>query len=316
MNVITKTQVDMNKFINGFILLIVVLLVCSCNMFSDNKEEPEQGFKMQVQKIVELPDSVKEKMIKQDSLAQNLITKIDTITEGLNSAKENIEELKQKTDSFKSTNSIWFSLIGLFCGIIAMIISFSKPKGLKENEIKSIIGEYFRYSKKINNINSKLAILEEALNNQTNSKKGNSVTSLEQRIAELERKVKTLSKTNDKTIEDTVLLNIGETNKSEDYIKKGYAPLNRYNFIINISDSNQEGCVFKISFISSNKGEFDLIALDKIKSCNGWEDVIEYTGRCTMEEASSYKLIKKGVIVKYDDQTWEVQDKLKIEITK
>ena len=137
----------------------------------------------------------------------------------------------------------------------------------------------------------------------------------------IETRIKSLEATLNQVVKDIKAIhNSAPTSNLENsgtgYIKTGYAKLNSQNYFVEIFDSYQEGCVYKISFKSDGKGEFDLITLDKIKSRNGWQDVIEYDGPCTMAEATSYKLGRPGIIEKIDNQTWEVKQKLKIKISK
>ena len=96
-----------------------------------------------------------------------------------------------------------------------------------------------------------------------------------------------------------------------------YAKLNSGKYFLELSESNQEGCVFKINYNTSlNRGEFCIISLDKIKSRNGWNEVVDYSGNCVMKEATDYRLVEKGLCEKLTDGTWEVKRKLKITITK
>jgi hypothetical protein len=95
--------------------------------------------------------------------------------------------------------------------------------------------------------------------------------------------------------------------------KVGYANINTGKYFTKILDSSQETCVFSINFMSETKGEFTIISLDKIKSRNGWQEVVEYTG--SIEESTSFKEVDKGICEKVDDITWEVTRPLKIRLT-
>ena len=100
----------------------------------------------------------------------------------------------------------------------------------------------------------------------------------------------------------------------EEYIKMGYANINSGNIFTKIFDSAQESCVFSIKFKSATKGEFNIISLDKIKSRNMWQEIVEYTG--SIEDATSFKVEDYGICEKYDDVTWQVTKKLKIKLQK
>ena len=68
----------------------------SCDLFEDEWPTTEaEGVKT----IVELPVSVKQKIVEQDSLMTELLNKVDTLTKELNSTKAENAELKKDIKS-------------------------------------------------------------------------------------------------------------------------------------------------------------------------------------------------------------------------
>jgi hypothetical protein len=84
---------------------------------------------------------------------------------------------------------------------------------------------------------------------------------------------------------------------------------------MSIYDSNQEGCVFKITFTSPTSGRFNIISLDKIQSRNDWQKKVECIGD-SIREASDFSLVEEGICEKIDKDTWIVTKPLKIRLKK
>lgn len=301
-----------------------LFLISSCELLGDKTDSPQGESKVEVPKIEVLPDSIKNKMIEQDSLVRNLIAKIDSLTLGLNETKSNVSDVKSKVDNLRP-NSVWsfISITAFIIGLIALVMSVFKAKGLKRIEIESIFADCMDQS-------TRLKAIKKQIENLQSSSRGSSSHGKQQQSSDIESRLNSLEVTMKQVVEhinNPTTSNVSSPrepdNQSPSYrreqpsfVKVGYAKLNSQNYFIDIFESNQEGCVYKIQFKSPTRGEFDLISLDKIKSRNGWQDIIEYEGPCTMAEATSYKLINPGIIEKYDSKTWEVKKKLKINIYK
>ena len=135
----------------------------------------------------------------------------------------------------------------------------------------------------------------------------------------MESKVSTLSyKISDTVTNNTVHPSYDRQDVScqrePEYLRAGYAFINSGSYFTKILDSAQEGCVFSIKFKSATKGEFTIISLDKIKSRNGWQEIVEYTG--SIEDANSFKVEELGICETSDKETWQVTKKLKIRLLK
>ncbi len=80
------------------------------------------------------------------------------------------------------------------------------------------------------------------------------------------------------------------------------------------SDSHK---AFKVTFedASLEKGEFELVSLDRIKSWDTIEQVVDFTNSpVLLENAHDFKLIKKGKVER-QGQNWKVMERLKIKLS-
>ena len=101
------------------------------------------------------------------------------------------------------------------------------------------------------------------------------------------------------------------------YTRMGYAKVNSSKYFVEIYDSQQEDCVYKINFTNKEEGEFDIISLGKIKTINDLKEVLDFAdGSCLLNEATSHKVVEKGLCKKIDENTWEVTKKLVIKVFK
>ena len=103
--------------------------------------------------------------------------------------------------------------------------------------------------------------------------------------------------------------------KENEYQKVGYAKVDTDIYFTTIYESNQEGCVFKLTFTCQSKGKFNIIALDKIQSRNDWQKKVECSG-VSIKEATDFRLEDEGICEKIDDNTWKVTKPLKIKLIK
>jgi hypothetical protein len=100
-------------------------------------------------------------------------------------------------------------------------------------------------------------------------------------------------------------------------IKHGYAQMHTGKYLVDIVESNQESCVYSLTFTSEESAEFDIISLEKIKTINDLRDILDLaSGSCLLNEASSHIVVRKGKCRKIDDNTWEVTRKLVIKVFK
>lgn len=256
-----------------------------------------------------------------DSLKKELADEVKKLKDDVNLSKDKIENLTTKIDELDNPWSMQNTLVigALFLSIASIIVALWVYKDqLNKNKAIQLINEFIDDNSLLN-IPQRLSKLEGEVFSRTTSyspklSASNANTEqLQNRINSLEDDFKKIKQQLEQS--QNILNGQPERIAVNQYSKNGYAKLNSANFFMEILESKQETCVFAISFKSQDKGEFDLISLDKIKSRNGWQDVIEYTGNCIMAEATNYSVEKKGVCKKYDIDTWEVTEKLKIKIS-
>lgn len=311
----------MRKIITVILICISTCLLISCDSDDKNNKKVVSENNERIEKMELFSDSTREKLIKQDSVNEILLEKIDTLTtkvNELNEYKSMVDEINGQLQNIKqphnglSTVLLWSSLA---IAIIALVLIWSFPKRFYKNKLRYILHKDFdKSNQKIQEINEKLNLLAKK---QTTTNQNN------KQYEELERRIKVLEVANNRG-NSSVSRNIVNTSSNRETVSREvntqkvvYAKLNSGSYFLELSESNQEGCVFRINYNTSlNRGEFCIISLDKIKSRNGWKDVVDYYGNCVIENATNYQIVESGLCEKLADGTWEVKRKLKIIITK
>lgn len=319
-----------HKLIIFAIALIAVTFFPSCQK---KNTAPTGDESVMINK--ERRDSTNQSNHTNDSLLNAINHDIDSVKEEIGNSKENIEGLiKSKKEMQSDIKTTFYISIGAFAfSLLAIVLLFVKIN--KKANLDDI--SLLRYE--INNINKLCNKLEFYFKQNENSKGANSngaidynsiMTTLKNRLSDLEAKVKTFEVINSKySISDNMYVsNSRQVSKLEEKQesrnpttlnkKVEYAQLNNESYFMDTLPSKQETCVYKIEYTGSNTGVFDLISLDKIQSSNGWQNVIdvEPTGDCTMEEANSFVTLSLGECIKMDDTTWKKTKNLKIKISK
>jgi len=307
----------MKSFFNFIICTIAIWTLSSCSIFEDDKPSKEkEGLKT----IVELPDSIKTKIVEQDALMTELLNKVDTLTKEMNSTKAENADLREKLADLKNPNHTltYVSICAILLALIALVAAFFNPKGVKEGMVHDIVEKYFNdYKIKELRVN-----VNKLLSSQRNDKTPHTSSSFnsDSRIQQLESQMSQVIQ---------VVNNITEPQqqytspyqeptrlcKESEYQKVGYAKVDTDMYFTTIYDSNQEGCVFKITFNSKTKGKFNIIALDKILSRNDWQKKVECSG-VSIKEASDFRLEEEGICEKIDEINWKVTKPLKIRLLK
>lgn len=310
----------MKKIFNLIICTMAILALSSCGLFEDEKPTKEtEGVKT----IVELPDSVKQKIVEQDALMTELINKVDTLTKELNTTKAENAELQKKVTELKSPKSTWayVSISAFLLGLIALVVALIKPKGIKEEKVIDIVMNCLDNSRRIKELQVNVNNL---LSSQRNSRMPHTSSSntpnSETRLRKLESQMEQVMEEVEKITRPVqqVVSPYQEKPKSptgNEYQKVGYAKVDTDMYFTTIYESNQEGCVFKITFSSQSKGKFTITALDKIQSRNDWQKKVECSG-ISIKEASDFRLVEEGICEKIDENTWKVTKPLKILLLK
>lgn len=310
----------MKKIFNLIICTMAIWALSSCGLIEDEKPTKETE---RVKTIVELPDSVKQKIVEQDALMTELINKVDTLTAELNSTKAENAELKNNVAKLRSPKSTWtyVSVCAFLLSLIALVAALFKPKGIKKEKVYNIFEKCLEDSHRIKELQVKVNNL---LSSQRNSRKPQASSSntpnSEERLRQLESRLTQVIEEVDKITKPAqqVISPHQETSKSHteyEYQKVGYAKVDTDMYFTTIYESNQEGCVFKITFTSQSKGKFTIIALDKIQSRNDWQKKVECSG-ISIKEASDFRLVEEGICEKIDENTWKVTKPLKIILLK
>lgn len=309
----------MKKAINIVVCLATILALSSCDFFSE--KQPVQDSVDSAAPVEGISQEIKNKIAAQDTLMNALVLKVDTLAQALSQAQKENAELKVQVAKLESPKSTWgyMTLASLAIAIIALVLSLLR-KGLSRERVDEIFCNNLDKSKRIAELKVAVSQLQSRLNGVSLSV-NTSRQDLDTRLHSIESYVSRLSS---KTNETQNSSNPSVTHRQEqlhqtkdlEYLRMGYANINSGNIFTKILDSAQESCVFSIKFKSANKGEFNIISLDKIKSRNMWQEIVEYTG--SIEEATSFKVEDYGICEKYehDDVTWKVTKPLKIRLLK
>ena len=309
----------MKKAINIVVCVATILTLSSCDFFSE--KQPVQDTVDSAATVEGISKEIKNKIAAQDTLMNALVLKVDTLAQALSQAQKENAELKVQVAKLESPKSTWgyMTLASLVIAIIALVLSLLR-KGLSREKVDEIFCNNLDKSKRIAELKVAVSQLQSGLNsNRVSLSVNTSLQNLDTRLRSVESSVSRLSS---KTNETQNSSNPSVTHRQEqlrqtkdlEYLRMGYANINSGNIFTKIFDSAQESCVFSIKFKSANKGEFNIISLDKIKSRNMWQEIVEYTG--SIEEATSFKVEDYGICEKYDDVTWQVTKKLKIKLIK
>ena len=310
----------MKKIFLLMLYTVALFTVASCSFFEDEKPSKRQE---EVKTIVELPDSVKQKLIAQDEQMSALLNKVDTLTTELNLTKADNVELRKKIDELKSPKSTWayFSIGAIILSIIALVLSILKSQGIKEERVCEIVKQCLDESRRIKelqvNVNNLLSTQRNNRYTQQNSVPHNLELDIQQLKKQMEPLLRSYISTQQAATQQKDQYPYAQhdshkSKKEPEYLRTGYANINTGKFFTKILDSAQEGCVFSIKFKKPNIGEFTIISLDKIKSRNGWQEVVEYTG--SIEDATSFIEENPGICEKIDGDTWQVTTPLKIKL--
>lgn len=309
----------MKKAINIVVCLATILTLSSCDFFSG--KQPDQDSVDNAAPVEGISQEIKNKIEAQDTLMNALVLKVDALAQALSQTQKENAELKVQVANLESPKSTWgyMTLASLGIAIIALVLSLLR-KGISREKVDEIFSYNLDKSKRIAELKMAVVQLQSGLNsNRTSSSVNTSLQNLDARLHSVESYVSRLSS---KANESQNSSNLSVTHRQEqlrqtkdlEYLRMGYANINSGNIFTKIFDSAQESCVFSIKFKSANKGEFNIISLDKIKSRNMWQEIVEYTG--SIKEATSFKVEDYGICEKYDDVTWQVTKKLKIKLIK
>lgn len=328
-----KIENEMKQLIKHCIVgIFIMVIVSSCDKLFGGKEEVLlESSRRDTTTIVDLPDSVKQHLIAQDSLYQGLVDQIDSLTKNLNLANEQVSSLDESLKRIEKPARKWktltivASILGVLSFVVSVFLCFAKTNRKEAEEVAcEYLGKSDRFKKlqtTVNDLEKQVGKVYITTNNpQQSSSDFSKYFKLDNRIENLEKKVEAIVNSNPPSPSPASLppsiYSSRSDNKRSSSSRICYAKSNNKNFFTEILNSKQEGCVFVIELKNEEQGEFDLISLDKIQSITDWRDVVEVSGDCTMEEATKYDTKEKGRCEKVNDTTWEVNKPLKIKISK
>lgn len=299
----------MKRLLNFIVCSTVILALSSCDVFNGKKQRQDAK---EVTTTESFSQEKKDKIAAQDTLMSTLVSKVDTLAQALTQTQKVNSELKDQVTRLKNSKSTWsymiLAVIALAIAIIALILSLLK-KGISREEVDKIFKQNLDKSQRIAGLKVDFSQLKSELNSRIPK--------------DLDVRLQTIESTLSSKLNEVHNMPLSTVTNSQDksnqfkepkYLKEGYANINSGNIFTKILDSAQEGCVFSIKFKSAIEGEFNIISLDKIKSRDMWQKIVEYTG--SIEDATSFKVEEYGICKKYDDVTWQVTKKLKIKLLK
>lgn len=306
----------MKRLFHFHVCLTVFFILSSCSFFGEKKI---QNNSQESDTIEVLPDSVKKRIVAQDSLMNELVSIIDTLTLELNISKDNIAKLENSVEGKDNPKSIWrvVSLAAIVISVIALVLPLLKSKRRKEDIVKEIVNQMLEESGKITNLQTKVNTLSQS--QQFDSKTLRDIGFRLQKVEMQVQKVRSDEKDSSRPLQlqpqPHSASSVSQGKKELEYHRNGYAKVDTDTYFTTIFDSNQEGCVFKIDFTSQNEGKYNIISLDKIKSRNDWQQKVECTG-VSINDASDFRVEEYGLCEKIDENTWKVTKPLKINLIK
>lgn len=298
------------------VILVLSLSAVSCDFFGGGKSS--QLNLKEVESIEQLQDTVKKLLDTQDALYAGLAKKIDTMAVALNVALKttdsNFKTLEKQVAALREPTKIW-NYVTLGCVVVILVliavivVIYTHLNRLRRDLHISVRENIIPFMK---NTNVRLEKIEQSLSNKSYSKNASSDSS---EISSLKRRIKDLEDRLQQGPMETY--SIGPKDRAASSFTStriGYANINSKQYFLDVFDTKQEASVYEIHFKSDTEGIFDIISLDKIKSRNNWQDVIDAHGDCLMPEANRYEREDYGICKKVDDSTWEVTKKLKIKL--
>lgn len=298
----------MSKKIVLIALAMVFALIVGCNdaPSADNAEDATTNIEM-------LSDTLKQHLVKQDSLSKELLQKIDTLTKELNSAKAETESLRSSIKKEDNPKLLWDILplaISIISLLLALLVAYTTRNAVEEEKVYGILKKEFNKIGLTSDICKSIQRLTSNPNQQKSAKVQEASINyeVESRLASLEKEITELKRTHTP--------NIAVQSKKPLSPTVLYANMNSQEYFTSVVSSKQSTCVFVIELSPQNrdKGYFNIISLDQIKQRNGWEPIVTYSGNCVFREAKGFKINRNGECEKLSDGTWKVTRNLEITI--
>ena len=288
-------------------ILIAFCFCCiSCGNSSATSKKSSGVSKTEVEQIVK--SSTDNITIKLDSISKLYDQKIQDISKDLK--KQQSEKAKGNRDKW-----IYISWLSLLTGLMVWLV-YCWNKTLEKKDLKKV--EYEIDTLK-NDLKLILSRHEQDISKKNLIIKDNDSLNIQIRqILERLLVIEDIQK-NSSQKGNRVVITEKSSEKSEDsFVKEGYFGIVKGHGIFNdVFFSKQDESKFKVWFKSNGKdAEFDLIDLRRVKSFDGIEKAVLFdTTEVSLQEASSYETLQRGLVTKKDD-FWEIKQKIKVKLKK
>ena len=288
-------------------ILIAFCFCCiSCGNSSATSKKSSGVSKTEVEQIVK--SSTDNITIKLDSISKLYDQKIQDISKDLK--KQQSEKAKGNRDKW-----IYISWLSLLTGLMVLLV-YCWNKTLEKKDLKKV--EYEIDTLK-NDLKLILSRHEQDISKKNLIIKDNDSLNIQIRqILERLLVIEDIQK-NSSQKGNRVVITEKSSEKSEDsFVKEGYFGIVKGHGIFNdVFHSKQDESKFKVWFKSNGKdADFDLIDLRRVKSFDGIEKAVLFdTTEVSLQEASSYETLQRGLVTKKDD-FWEIKQKIKVKLKK
>ena len=286
--------------------MALCLCCISCGNSSATSKKSSGVSKTEVEQIVK-------------SSTDNITTKLDSISKLYDQKIQDISKdlKKQQSEKAKGNRDKWIyiSWLLLLTGLMVWLV-YCWNKALEKKDFKNLEYEIEKLKNDLKLILSKQEqdISKKNLIIKDNDSLNIQIRQILERLLVIEDIQKNSSQKGNR-----VIITEKSSEKSEDsFVKEGYFGIVKGHGIFNdVFHSKQDESKFKVWFKSNGKdAEFDLIDLRRIKSFDGIEKAVLFdTTEVSLQEASSYETLQRGLVIKKDG-FWEIKQKIKVKLKK
>lgn len=293
------------KFISN--ILIVFCFCCiSCGNTSATSKKSSGVSKTEVEQIVKLS-------------TDNITTKLDSISKLYEQKIQDIskELKKQQSEKTKGNRDKWIyiSWLSLLTGLMVWLV-YCWNKALEKKDLKKIGYDIEKLKNEIKQIKSSQ---EQDVSKKNLIIKDNDSLNIQIRqILERLLVIEDIQKNSIKKSSRVAIADKASEKSENSFMKEGYFGIVKGHGIFNdVFYSKQDESKFKVWFKSTGKeAEFDLIDLRRVKSFDGIEKAVLFdTTEASLQEASSYETLQRGLVIKKDD-FWEIKQKIRVRLKK
>lgn len=234
-----------------------------------------------------------------DSIKAQATTKHDNTAAAVEGKTGSVES-DQNTSKRQEAQADWLPLASSCVSIVALagmvIMSFRlKRKSGKRRQLKRELDQLKQASLSQKQVDAR-KIQDEAERRWSRSLRG-----LEERVGSVEAKLKAVGR---------------QSPMEKGSPKVKYFGINSEDYFVRDFDTSDVDKLFKVTFddVSLNKGEFELIDLNRIKSADQIGHVIQFTdGSKRIKDAKNIVSQVRGTVVR-DGNLWKVVEKLKLKL--